>query len=676
MRRILRIGALGLGWIALSAGAPRPAPPDRPVLWQVIERATARAGVEEETRTVLEHLALVPQVRTNVVNRPSCVIDGLRAPWTVPDRAAALREFLTPPRRARTEMDFAALVPGIAAWLDRDAFEIPSATTHDPGLEELHLLWLALQEETLTGGALLEALSEYVGTAHAVLAESLDGLEEEARELLFEQHAAFCEAWYRTHMPANRAEEGATPAQVELVDRYTGKLMARDATDRARNLAVAAALLRLVSPPFRDQLVQRLKNVPPTSSPPPPGFTGDVRAFHGDSPSTLVVLGGTGRTEYNAPAALVIDLGGHDRYGRAAVADDPEQLVSIVFDARGNDVYASTTPGPAYAVGGVAILVDGAGKDEYTSARLGQGAGIFGFAMLADLAGHDVYTMQDYGQGHGMCGVGLLIDLDGDDEYTAWAVAQGGGIGYGFSALVDGEGDDRYLADLHWPDVYGDSGPDCYHGASQGYCAGVRPAVAGGVAALIDLGDGDDRYQSGNFSQGGAYYFSFALMYDDGGNDENFGSRYSQGFGVHQGIAVRWDAAGDDRYTCRSVAHTGMAWDEGIGYFFDDQGNDEYHIGNLGLGGAAQTGIAIFVDGAGRDVYGGGSQVQGDTGGFEYHGKPSLGVLIDLGGDRDTFSGAGRGDDSLQVDAGVGLFFDTKAKTLEAALRSKELRTN
>ena len=45
-------------------------------------------------------------------------------------------------------------------------------------------------------------------------------------------------------------------------------------------------------------------------------------------------------------------------------------------------------------------------------------------------------------------------------------------------------------------------------------------------------------------SRGGGYDFSFGLMYDGGGDDENHGYRYSQGFGVHQAVGVRWDAGG------------------------------------------------------------------------------------------------------------------------------------
>ena len=394
----------------------------------------------------------------------------------------------------------------------------------------------------------------------------------------------------------------------------------------------------------------------------------------GASPEARVVLGGKRTTRYGAPAALVIDLGGDDEYTRAAVVDTDEVLASVVLDLRGDDVYASDGTGPAFAAGGVAILCDAGGKDRYTSKRYGQGAAVLGFGLLLDVDGDDAYVMEDYGQGHATAGVGLLYDLAGDDTYTAWAFAQGGGLAWGLAALVDGEGDDEYLADLGWPDVYGNSGPDSHHGASQGYSTGFRPAVAGGFGALVDLGRGEDRYQSGNFSQGGGYYFSFGLMHDGGGDDTNQGYRYSQGFGVHQAAGMRWDAGGDDLYRCRSVAHTGMAWDEGVGWFLDEAGDDTYEIGGLGLGGAAQTGIAIFVDGAGKDRYRAKQQTQGATGGSEYHDKPALGVMIDLGGGKDHYESAERENGVYVSSEGVGLFLDLKEKTAEKALRSRLLR--
>lgn len=667
--------ALGIFAVCLfgsSSGPSEPQAEERPELWRVIERAIEVGGVDAPASTVLDHFVGVPGARAGVAHRLSHVEEGLMEPWTPPARAAELRDFLAAPTTREGKENFGALLPGIAEWLDIEGLAALGPDTEDPGLGELHAIWKEIADEQREGSELLEALSRYVGTAHAVLAEALDPLDEEARGLLFDHHEDFREGWYRSHMPENRADEGATLLQRTAVDRFTGSVLVGGHLDRARQLAVAQALLRLTTPEMRESLAARLKSLS-LDDPLPAGFDGDVRAVAGKTDADRVVLGGPRKTRYEGAAALIIDLGGSDEYARAAVADSPDRLVSVVLDLRGNDVYETDTPGPAFAVGGVALLVDAGGSDEYRSGRAGQGAGTMGFALLADLSGDDVYTMHDYGQGHGLSGVGLLYDLEGDDRYEAYAVAQGGGIGPGFSALVDGDGDDSYLADLHWPDVYGNSGPDCYHGASQGYCTGIRPSLAGGIAALVDLGNGKDRYQSGNFSQGGAYYFSFALMYDGGGSDENFGSRYSQGFGVHQGVAVRWDAGGDDQYTCRSVAHTGMAWDEGVGYFLEDEGDDVYRVGALGCGGAAQTGIAIFVDREGKDDYVTGNQSRGGTGGFEYHDKPSIGVMLDLGGGKDTYA-EGRENDAVLTDDKVGVFIDTRAKSLEKLLRDKALR--
>ena len=137
---------------------------------------------------------------------------------------------------------------------------------------------------------------------------------------------------------------------------------------------------------------------------------------------------------------------------------------------------------------------------------------------------------------------------------------------------------------------------------------------------------------------------------------------------------MRWDAAGDDRYTCRSVAHAGMAWDEGVGYLIEDGGDDEYRTGDLSCGGAAQTGIAICIDRGGADSYQTGRESQGGTGASEYHDKPSVGVLIDLGGKRDSYSAEGREDSTTRVLTGIELFLDLKARDMRAALKSKQLR--
>lgn len=644
----------------LAAGLQQE-PAERPPFWQLVERAVAGAegagveGAEEELSTVLEHMAGVPVVRGALANRLSRVDRALGRPWEVPALAEELRDGLA---RGAGKEPVSSAIDGVRAWLDLP----PSRSA-----AELEEVWQEVADDEREGLELLASLSTFMELLHLELDAGLAGVEPEQWEPLFGGFPGFCEAWYRNHFPGGQltVEQAADLAafrQVLLAPRV----------DRERVLHVAELLLRLTDTRMLAGLQRRLGKVEAQEG---HGLDDrDVLAVVGDLPRNRVVLLGKRGGEHRLDAALVIDLAGDDVHHSAAVVDDADSLVRVVVDLAGDDRHESEGPGPAYSVAGVALLIDRKGNDVYRSGRLGQAATALGFAGLVDLEGDDSYVAHDFSQGHATCGTALLYDLEGDDEYQAWAFAQGGGIGYGFSALVDAEGDDSYLADGHWPDVYGNSGPDVHHGASQGYCTGIRSDVAGGVGALVDLGDGDDSYQSGSFSQGGGYYFSFGLMYDDGGDDRNAGSRYSQGFGVHQAVGIRWDAAGNDSYSCRSVAHTGMAWDEGVGYLLDDGGDDVYHAGGLSCGGAAQTGVAICIDGGGADEYRGAASSQGGAGGSEYHGKPALGVLIDLGSGEDSYSAPGREGDSVLVAPGLGVFLDLPERSLSRALRSKRLR--
>ena len=154
--------------------------------------------------------------------------------------------------------------------------------------------------------------------------------------------------------------------------------------DPSRPLPVAAALLRLTDSTVLQGLAQRLARVDAGGA--VPGVTGDVLAVVGASPESRVVLGGRGRNTYDVSAALVLDLGGDDRYARAAVAASPGLLASIVLDLAGDDVYEG--PGPAYSVAGVALLVDRKGKDLYRGGRHAQAVTVAGFSLLLDEDGY------------------------------------------------------------------------------------------------------------------------------------------------------------------------------------------------------------------------------------------------------------------------------------------------
>jgi hypothetical protein len=651
-------------WLCGSA-AQEPQQDERPAAWLLLERIADARGLRAEFDQVPAHLAgMVEGYRLD--SRLALVERCLEQPWHVPVEAAALRDGLAAAVAARGA-ELEPLMASIAGWLDQpDANALPE-------LARLDELWAEIERPELVEQDLLERLSAFCAAADGALQAVTAALDDLERALFFEAFPGWCEAWYRQHFPQGELE----PEQRELFGAF--KRLSVE-IDRARLLAVARRVARLSRPEFLAQLPRRLARTPRTRER-VDGFSGDVLAQAGASPAARVVLLGTGKTTVSGAAALVIDLGGDDTWQRAAVADGPGQRLSVVLELGGDERYESELPGPAYSTGGAALLVDARGRDSYRSARLGQGATACGFAALVDLEGDDSYQAGDYAQGYSFCGVGLLLDRAGNDVFQAAAVAQGAGNGNGFAALVDGQGDDRYVANRSWPDVYGDSGPDSYHGASQGYSTGFRTdrktggfELAGGIAALVDL-EGEDYYESGNFSQGGGYFFAFGLLYDGGGDDENHGYRYSQGFGVHQAAGMRWDAGGNDSYETRCAANCGAAWDEGVGWLLEEAGDDRYEVGGLALGGTANTAVAVLLDLAGDDHYGGGGGLdsQGGSGDSSYHGKQAIGALIDLGGGKDVYTRPERGDERILTGDYYGIFVDAREKTLEKLLEPKAL---
>ncbi len=190
-----------------------------------------------------------------------------------------------------------------------------------------------------------------------------------------------------------------------------------------------------------------------------------------------------------------------------------------------------------------------------------------------------------------------------------------------------------------------------------------RPPAGFKKDIVAVVGDSDENRVVLGGRKTSVYGAPAALIIDLGGDDSYSAWAYAQGGGLGPGLAALIDGTGDDTYTCRSVAHAGMAWDEGVGYFFDDEGNGTYR-----LGGAAQTGVAIFVDGDGKDQYQSGKEGQGGTGASEYHDKPAFALMVDLGGDKDSYSAPGRKDGERIATTGVAIFLDTKAKTLEKAI--------
>jgi hypothetical protein len=218
-----------------------------------------------------------------------------------------------------------------------------------------------------------------------------------------------------------------------------------------------------------------------------------------------------------------------------------------------------------------------------------------------------------------------------------------------YAVIVDPKGNDRYrgrvgaaegtegrrvgfLADLQ--------GDDVYHCGDKDITLG---AAVLGIAALYDLGQGNDRYTAGHVSLGAAIGGT-AVFYDDGGSDVYEARTFAEGAAAY-GIAVFYDDAtqpkpvqptdeetkdpieirlfDNDRVSAHANAQA-FARPRGIAFCVNRRGNDTYEAGGVYLHaplfadryqsfsqgfaiGARETdhagGIAMLLDYEGNDRY-------------------------------------------------------------------------
>jgi len=377
---------------------------------------------------------------------------------------------------------------------------------------------------------------------------------------------------------------------------------------------------------------------------PPAGLagavSGDVLAAVDLGPDVgWVVIGGPGDNRYDmSRIGAVIDAGGRDAYHASGL----RLGVRVIVDLAGDDVYTGVTDqGPGGAMLGICLIDDRAGHDRYEGGLISAGAACFGVSLLLDRAGNDVYAGTEWSLGAACYGAGIILDLGGgSDVYRGEFLCQGVGGPRGFGCIVDEGGRDLYRTNGPQPSAYGT--PAVHQSFSQGIGFGYRFYAAGGIGVISDLG-GDDRYEAGEFAQGGAYYFGLGVLHDASGRDLYYGNRYGQGFGVHQAHGILADDGGDDVYWSMTAASQGAGWDIGAGLLLDRGGNDTYRCEGLGQGAASQQAIGMLVDLGGDDRYhAGGGATQGQSGGNAYHygttGAFSFSLLLDLGGGADDYS--------------------------------------
>ncbi|HEX9647407.1 MAG TPA: hypothetical protein VGB88_07905, partial [Alphaproteobacteria bacterium] len=292
------------------------------------------------------------------------------------------------------------------------------------------------------------------------------------------------------------------------------------------------------------------------------------------SPVGTVVIAPAASTVHEAPAAIVIDVGGSDSYRLDRLGAEG---TLVIVDLAGNDTYA----GDDTAVRAARVSIDFAGDDLRESDGGGQGAAIGGVSVLHDGAGADRYRARVFAQGAAVAGFAALIDEAGDDRYQIGARGQGFGGPVGFGALVDRDGKDSYRAEGGLADPFGEPGGGLSF--AQGAAAGLGGRLAGGIGLLRDLA-GDDRYEAEKYAQGVGADRGLGVLDERGGDDSLVATHYGQGFGVRAGIGLVRERDGFDGYWLAEGAGQGAGLDFGIGALVDDAGGDRYQARRFAQG--------------------------------------------------------------------------------------------
>ena len=330
---------------------------------------------------------------------------------------------------------------------------------------------------------------------------------------------------------------------------------------------------------------------------------------------------------------LLVDPGGNDTYLEGTLASN--RTVLAVIDLGGNDTYRGSKPGiQGGAIMGVSMVIDAAGDDSYEGMDVAQGACIAGVGILIDIEGNDTYRGLRRNQGSAFGGIAIHIDRAGNDSYHSALYAQGFGGPLGFGILDDLSGNDHYYAGGKWLDGYEDTRG--YDGWSQGVGAGPRGVANGGVGVLLD-GGGDDTYEYDYFSHGGGYWFAAGFARDFGGHDRRLGAtrldhdgnergepvflRWGVGWQAHYGLGFVFDDTGDDTYG-GDIVGLGFSWDFGVAGLFDFAGDDHYQL-TYGAQGQ-QAGYGMLYDVGGDDRYDG-TDFGGAPASISYHPLPDCG---------------------------------------------------
>ena len=173
------------------------------------------------------------------------------------------------------------------------------------------------------------------------------------------------------------------------------------------------------------------------------------------------------------------------------------------------------------------------------------------------------------------------MDQSGDDRYMISSLGQGTGSTMGYGALVDVDGNDKYLSE---------------RSVKRGNLVGDNWNHVQGAGLSI---------RSPEWTKQFSIYGGIGFLSDGAGNDVYFSSHGNcMGSSYFMSIGALVDHSGSDKYFPRGGAGLGFAVHLSNAIFIDRDGND-YYFGNKVTGGAsADRSVAVMMDYNGNDVYG------------------------------------------------------------------------
>ena len=134
-------------------------------------------------------------------------------------------------------------------------------------------------------------------------------------------------------------------------------------------------------------------------------------------------------------------------------------------------------------------------------------------------------------------------------------------------------------------------------------------------------------------------------------------------------MGMLFESDGNDQYSSIGMHSQGAGFDSAFGALIDKQGNDSYSGIEYCQGETAHSSFGLLLDMAGKDAYKAKSLSQAEIGPQGEHWEedwPAIALLLDIGEDRNAFSGGDR-KDGVSEKSDFSLFITLKL-TFEKAL--------